>query len=180
MALKSCRECGKQVSTEAATCPHCGVRSSASPTPRSPIEVAGIVALLLIAVAIFAYGTKSENSTDHSASKEDPQLIACRSDWSKCADNVQLLREYRDWYKVQSACSLAGDERAKYGTPKWPWGSFGTVLEGNDYVTSGVAVAIAPDVQFQNGFGAWAHTRVTCKYDLRAKSVLSVDISEAR
>lgn len=25
MALKPCRECGQQVSTEAATCPHCGV-----------------------------------------------------------------------------------------------------------------------------------------------------------
>ena len=29
MALKPCRECGKPISTEATTCPHCGV---ASPT----------------------------------------------------------------------------------------------------------------------------------------------------
>jgi len=29
MALKPCRECGKQVSTEAATCPKCGVSSPA-------------------------------------------------------------------------------------------------------------------------------------------------------
>src|ERR1700674_1936975 len=27
MALKACRECGAQVSTEAETCPHCGVRA---------------------------------------------------------------------------------------------------------------------------------------------------------
>ena len=29
MALTSCRECGQQVSTEAATCPHCGVADPA-------------------------------------------------------------------------------------------------------------------------------------------------------
>jgi hypothetical protein len=35
MALKPCRECGQQVSTEAVSCPHCGapLRSTAIPTP---------------------------------------------------------------------------------------------------------------------------------------------------
>jgi len=32
MALQSCRECGKAVSTEAATCPHCGVPQPTTPT----------------------------------------------------------------------------------------------------------------------------------------------------
>jgi membrane protein YdbS with pleckstrin-like domain len=34
MALVACRECGRQVSTEATTCPHCGVpRPAESPVP---------------------------------------------------------------------------------------------------------------------------------------------------
>lgn len=38
MALKPCRECGAQVSTEAEVCPHCGVRT---PTATDPIAVLG-------------------------------------------------------------------------------------------------------------------------------------------
>lgn len=40
MALGQCRECGKQVSTEAASCPHCGVPQPTrltAPAPASPI-----------------------------------------------------------------------------------------------------------------------------------------------
>jgi len=33
MALQPCRECGRHVSTKAATCPHCGVPSPASSVP---------------------------------------------------------------------------------------------------------------------------------------------------
>lgn len=37
MALVPCRECGQQVSTEAKTCPHCGVADPAGkPTPARP------------------------------------------------------------------------------------------------------------------------------------------------
>ena len=38
MALKPCRECGAQVSTEAEVCPHCGVRS---PTANDPLASLG-------------------------------------------------------------------------------------------------------------------------------------------
>lgn len=34
MAIKPCRECGQQVSTEAAACPHCGVPSPTGAPPR--------------------------------------------------------------------------------------------------------------------------------------------------
>jgi hypothetical protein len=40
MALEPCRECGREVSTEAQTCPHCGVgrpAATASVTPRTPL-----------------------------------------------------------------------------------------------------------------------------------------------
>jgi hypothetical protein len=37
MALKPCRECGAQVSTEAEVCPHCGVRSPTASNPIAPL-----------------------------------------------------------------------------------------------------------------------------------------------
>ncbi len=59
MALKACRECGKDVSTEAPSCPHCGVLSPAQapqvsarkPGSRTYIKEAEYIALL-ICVAI--------------------------------------------------------------------------------------------------------------------------------
>src|SRR5947208_2463212 len=36
MALIKCRECGSSVSTEAASCPHCGAPQSGSGPPRPP------------------------------------------------------------------------------------------------------------------------------------------------
>src|SRR5688500_8523936 len=38
MALQACRECGKQVSTNAATCPHCG-----TPAPTKPAATGAIL-----------------------------------------------------------------------------------------------------------------------------------------
>jgi hypothetical protein len=76
---------------------------------------------------------------------------------------------------------MEANARAKYGNPDWgSWlkPDFATFLEGTDYVTSGTAVAIERDVQFQNGFGAMVHTEVRCIYDLRNKRVVRVDISE--
>lgn len=43
MSLVGCRECGQQVSTEAATCPHCGVgRPSATPPQTPDVEGPGL------------------------------------------------------------------------------------------------------------------------------------------
>jgi hypothetical protein len=38
MALKACRECGQQVSTEAASCPHCGVPKPSASGNVGPIR----------------------------------------------------------------------------------------------------------------------------------------------
>ena len=43
MALKSCRECKKKVSTEAATCPNCGVPNPTSFTKKeSSLKATGL------------------------------------------------------------------------------------------------------------------------------------------
>jgi membrane protein YdbS with pleckstrin-like domain len=43
MALGECRECGKQVSTEAATCPHCGAPRPTARTEHSGVAPRGYV-----------------------------------------------------------------------------------------------------------------------------------------
>ncbi|MBP5518024.1 MAG: zinc ribbon domain-containing protein [Bacteroidales bacterium] len=39
MALINCRECGKQISDQAASCPHCGAPLKATPAPQQNTAV---------------------------------------------------------------------------------------------------------------------------------------------
>jgi hypothetical protein len=76
MALKPCRECGQQVSTDAETCPHCGVRS---PTDRAAAgkRTAGVVSWLVVLGIIAwiwsALGTSKTppNQNEGTAKQED-------------------------------------------------------------------------------------------------------------
>lgn len=51
MALVDCRECGKKVSNEAKTCPHCGVGD-----PARPKSYIGGPATLLVILVLVVFG----------------------------------------------------------------------------------------------------------------------------
>ena len=53
MALVKCQECGKEVSTKADTCPHCGFKRRSHPFITS-LKALGCLYLLLVAIAIIA------------------------------------------------------------------------------------------------------------------------------
>jgi len=55
--LKSCRECGEQVSTEADECPHCGTKNPTSEAQRR--TTAAVIIGLLIAAPFFYYFAKT-------------------------------------------------------------------------------------------------------------------------
>jgi hypothetical protein len=105
-----------------------------------------------------------------------PDPEKCKSDWSRCADNADIVNNYSNYSNAQVACKEAANARARYGDPVWPWLYFSTFEKGTDYVTSGTATLIEPDAEFQNGFGAMEHSRVICSYDLRAQQVVNLDV----
>ncbi|HWK96210.1 MAG TPA: hypothetical protein VNR39_12390 [Pseudolabrys sp.] len=195
MALKPCRECGANVSTSAEICPHCGVRAPASSdvlgalgreTPpnnrgtRGYGQAAAILALIAIAFAVLA-GRNDDKPGTSSNSQGDGRATAatgCRVDWRQCADNSDMANNFNGWVDVKVQCQRQADDRAKYGSPKWPWLAFSSFLGGSDYVKTGQVTAIEPDAQFQNGFGAWVRSRVVCRYDLNAGKVTDVFIME--
>jgi hypothetical protein len=179
MALKPCRECGAEVSTDAETCPHCGVRSPVAKGSGKGSGIGRAIVILTILLIIgWAISTTNKPESGSTKPQEDPQISQCRSDWTKCADNAQLANNSWDYTVAEGRCKTAANDQAKYGTPKWPWLAFSSFRKGTDYVTSGIAVLVEPDAQFQNGFGAMVHSRVVCTYDLRAKRVIDVVISE--
>lgn len=57
MAIKPCRECGKEVSTEAQSCPHCGC---AQPVKKS-ISALGWVAVIAVGLIAYSCTQRAEN-----------------------------------------------------------------------------------------------------------------------
>jgi len=56
VALATCRECGKEVSTEAKTCPHCGVTNPVPSTSKaSPVALIGCAVLIVGVVGYCSY-----------------------------------------------------------------------------------------------------------------------------
>jgi len=138
--------------------------------------IGGLVAGI---VSIFIASALSPDGGQGKQEKATAEAQTCKGDMTKCVDNADFVNNSGHWTDVQHACEEAATSAAKYGDPKWPsWfggGPFGSFRTGNDYVSKGIVVAIEPDAQFSNGFGAMEHMRVVCQYDLNAKKVLAVD-----
>jgi len=108
MALKACRECGAQVSTSAATCPHCGVGNPAgSPSPqkgkRAGFGCLGIIVVLGGLIGIGAL-TEKELTPQERAEKQ-------RKDAEFSADYDALVKA--------GALAVAVGDANKYEISGW-------------------------------------------------------------
>ncbi len=65
MALRKCRECAQLVSSEAKTCPHCGIGKPVKRTSGVPVLVAGLVVLAIIGKGTGGAGTGSGTPATH-------------------------------------------------------------------------------------------------------------------
>lgn len=66
MALKRCRECGKEVSTEAAACPHCGVKDPTGAKAEADAKTRkgcawGCASLLIISAVLAVAGSGGDS-----------------------------------------------------------------------------------------------------------------------
>lgn len=65
MAIKSCRECGKKVSSEAKVCPGCGVKKPY----QSPVR--GLIFIGIVVIAVFKGCTGERGNSDSSYHSDD-------------------------------------------------------------------------------------------------------------
>lgn len=143
-----------------------------------------ICAIVIAGVAVLIIRDRSSQApaspvpSNGSVVTEEPrEQPTCHSDWRLCSSNEEMANEYGDWVKAQVACQYDASSRAQYGSPTWPWlTSFSTFLTGDSYVKTGRATLIEKNAEFQNAFGAMAHSTVTCVYDLSTNKVLEVKI----
>jgi hypothetical protein len=179
--MARCRECNSKVWHNAEYCRHCGVHYPAEGNPLLPARSGiGPITKILSIMALFLIFVMSllGASGDKHAATVQPTMPSCETDWTRCIDNADLANNYSSYGSSEFDCKSEAEKRAQYGDPKFPWAfPFATFHKGDDYPKTGIAILIEKDAQFQNGFGAMVHSEVTCTYDLRAKRVLSVDIS---
>lgn len=68
MALEKCKECAKELSTKAKSCPHCGVKIDRT---RPVFKIIGVILLALFAASMFA---SKEHGADAIADRAPPMF----------------------------------------------------------------------------------------------------------
>jgi hypothetical protein len=109
---------------------------------------------------------------------EQLQVEACHADWRKCRDNKEIVYTWAGGpggITPRVTCEFAANDLAKYGTPEWPGCpaySFNNFFSSTSEsaLATGHLILIETEARFQNAFGAMAHVRVTCDYNLNNKT----------
>lgn len=103
---------------------------------------------------------------------------ACARDWTRCADNRELVENYVQWPIIVTECQAAAERFiAPKGTPLIPRASvdtFTSFLVGNDYPKTGVAIAATPQFRYRDASGTARSAYLQCSYDLGKGSVIGI------
>lgn len=154
-----------------------------APTPKSPAELAEEVCQTPGAIPDCEVVLTKQIAEERAHPKKPEPVPAvasrkgsCNSDWRQCADNADLMNNFKDSSRGSLSCQYAAKKLAKYGAPSFPFFSFSTFSSGNEFVRTGQATLVEPNAEFQNGYGTIVHIVVTCKYDLNSQQVVDVSL----
>lgn len=178
--MTTCRECGKAVSDEAASCPHCGV-AAPSERPKEDNEEGNfltqkvgtwrsmLVVVVLVIVGAFIAGHLDEWFGSSSA-QEAAAKAECRQDLSCWAKENQVGAAVN--------CKPLIERRAKYDS-KWTDGigipTFSRIRWINK--EKGTITYFGDRVKFQNGFGVWQNYRYACDFNPNGDVVIAVRVN---
>lgn len=177
MSMTKCKECKREVSTKAKTCPNCGVKD---PGTKASNIIGGFIVLAVIIFGISMCSSNDESSTssDTSAPAKTPEKIAaeaaaCKKDlscWGEkhsisaavyCDDHVEKLAKYdHEW--------TDGLLELKFSHYRWK------------NIDKGIVTYIGDKIKFQNGFGAWQNQVYECDFDPATEAILDVSAAPGR
>lgn len=165
MALIKCKECKKEVSSSAKTCPHCGIKN---PGVTAGSIVAGLGLLLVIGWIVVKCTGDSGDTTQ--AQVDD---TSCSSD----------LKCWGDKNSVAAGvyCKQPVEQLGKYSA-KWTDGALETKFSHYRWLDqrNGTLTYIGDKIEFQNGFGAFQAHTYECDYSPASKTVLAVRAQPGR
>lgn len=136
MAMGKCRECGKEVSSEAKACPHCGAAKPIKQTSRTTIVIGGLFALI-----VFSMVSQSVKKSDPAPEKpltaeeqEEKRLDTLRFNTAVGAITA-IKKSLKDPSSVEWANILVNDNAEVVCVEYRAKNSFGaTVLEASAFV----------------------------------------------
>jgi hypothetical protein len=171
VALTKCKECKKEVSTSAKTCPHCGVGSPATTNAQA---VMGIVLMVAIGWGLYSYFGSSSDSSKTA----EPEKVAISD--AECQKDLQCWME-RKLPEASYPCEKAVEGLAKYSS-KWTDSTFEFKFDHMRWANKekGVLIFIGDKIKFQNGFGAYQNSIYECTYDPASKTVLDATAKPGR
>jgi hypothetical protein len=154
------------VSPKALACPQCGHPIASSSTYKRQKNASIGCTVIFLALAACAAWVISEGQKIQENEKTNP---TCISDYTKCADNEQLVRlhETKERLSIKVACKIKAKEMAKYGEPELPFLAFSDFPAGRFFISSGSALLLEPDAKYHNRFNALENVRLKCVYDLK-------------
>jgi hypothetical protein len=137
------------------------------------VIIGGLIGLGILAAAHSGPSTAQTPPTPEQLAAQSAKG-ACYKDWHACADNAMLANSNNATYqRAHIACKMQAESTAKYGSPTFPWFAFSTFYTGDEYIRTGIAVLVEKDAQFQNMYGAMAHSTVICQYDMNKNDDIS-------
>ncbi|MES2614684.1 MAG: zinc ribbon domain-containing protein [Bdellovibrionota bacterium] len=166
MAMIQCKECKKEVSTSAKTCPHCGV---SRPGQKVPDLVAGILVVVGVIFMISLCSTTNDNKKETAQPPSECQKtdLQCLGDRAVVAAGVYCKDPVERMAK-QSVRWVDGTFETKFSQVRW--------LDKR----TGKLTLIGDRAEFQNGFGAYTPVIYECDMDSDGKTVLAVRVREGR
>lgn len=164
--LTSCKDCGREVSKTAKSCPHCGV---ANPGITTQDYMIAIITLSIVAFAFYLW-PNGDGSKNIPTELDD---IACKADLQCWGDRNSIAASFK--------CDDKIEKLAKYSF-KWTDGLLGVKFSNFKWKNTqmGQITYIGDSIQFQNGMGAWQNYSYQCDYDPATESVLNVIASPGR
>lgn len=178
MALVNCKECKKEVSNKAKTCPHCGVKNPAVRAKDTVIGLVAIVVAVTLVMQCMGGSEKGDKGKDEPAAKETAEQAAANE--AACKADLQCWGD-KHAIAASVACAREIEKLAKY-SHKWTDGMMETKFPRFRWANKdhSAVTYIGDKIQFQNGFGAMQNHLYQCDYDPVAKLVLDVRASPGR
>lgn len=172
MALKPCKECKKEISHTAPTCPHCGVKN---PGVSKSMGVFGWFVTVLVLIAVIKSCSSDDGQKETAKSEPKISDAECLKDLSCIGNKGTITAGVKCPRQIESLAKA--DVKWTDGTFEPKFSRFRWKDEKESIVTH-----IGDKAQFQNGFGAYINVIYTCDLDMKQGQgeVVGVDVFEGR
>lgn len=142
MALVKCRECKKEVSSEAKTCPHCGIESPAKAPPNGCL---GIILLAIIVAGVWMWFSGGSDSQAEQTAAQNTLAVSASEygeTWPFTFDSGQLGCD-----RMAAYVEHDGIKYALNGVARGVAGMHPTEEVWKDAATPGLKVDIGPMIE---------------------------------